>query len=159
MFHYLFSNIYFKSLWTRTLLNMKFLLICLLAAYCYADDSSESLLSKIEDHQMTLRVWEEDNSRLLSTLIEEQKKYDNAKKNEVVLLQTVDYLVRTNMEILENVLMRLKEIQFTITEDKNPENDVMVNEKYSLISKFGTDSDTRTVDWINNIMKEKNGMN
>ncbi|CAF4941096.1 unnamed protein product [Pieris macdunnoughi] len=136
---------------------MKFLLLCLLAAYCYADDSSEALLSKIEEHQMTLRVWEEDNSRLLSTLIEEQKKYDNAKKNEVVLLQTVDYLLKTNMEMLENVLTGLKKIQMNLSDDHMGEDGLETKNgdirEVASSNNYETDSDARTLQWIKNLGK------
>ncbi|CAH4034495.1 unnamed protein product [Pieris brassicae] len=134
---------------------MKFLLLCLLAAYCYADNSSESLISKIQDHQKTLRVWEEDNSGLLASITEKQKKYDNAKKNEVGLLQTVDYLVKTNMEMLENVLTELKKIRINLNEDGHMENKYDIGED-TLSNKYPTDSDTLTLEWLN-YMKENDG--
>ncbi|CAH4034492.1 unnamed protein product [Pieris brassicae] len=135
---------------------MKFLLLCLLVAYCYADNSSESLLSKIEDHQKRLSVWEEVNSGFLSTLVKKQKDYDNAKKNEDILLKTfvtnVENMVKTNKGILKGLLIGLEQIRHTVKEDNL---EIDENGLTSTIND-GTDSDTLTLQWINEIMKENN---
>ncbi|XP_022123587.2 uncharacterized protein LOC110999023 [Pieris rapae] len=137
---------------------MKFVLLCLLAAYCYAADMGEELLSKIERHESILRMWAQDNSQLLSTVIEKQKKYENAKKNERILLETVDYLVKTNMEMLENVLTQLKNVRTNLNEGENL-GEASIENKFGKVgddsssNNYETDSDTRTLQFINDIMK------
>ncbi|CAH4034491.1 26S proteasome regulatory subunit RPN1-like [Pieris brassicae] len=96
---------------------LKFLVICVLAACCHAQNSGESLLLRIEEHQNKLRNWQEDNLRLLTTLAEKRKIYDNVKHNEAKLLEVVDYLVKMNMEVLQNVVSEMNKIKINMDKD------------------------------------------
>ncbi|XP_047518333.1 uncharacterized protein LOC125058310 isoform X1 [Pieris napi] len=117
---------------------LKFLVICVLAACCHAQDSGESLLSRIEEHQNNLRNWEEENSRLLTTLLEKRKIYDNAKHNEAKLLEVVDYLVKKNMEILQNVVSELNTIHINMDKDVDGAESLSDIEMKALENELGT---------------------
>ncbi|XP_047518334.1 uncharacterized protein LOC125058310 isoform X2 [Pieris napi] len=123
---------------------LKFLVICVLAACCHAQDSGESLLSRIEEHQNNLRNWEEENSRLLTTLLEKRKIYDNAKHNEAKLLEVVDYLVKKNMEILQNVVSELNTIHINMDKDVDGAESLSDIEMKALENELAEDEETVT---------------
>ncbi|CAF4941236.1 unnamed protein product [Pieris macdunnoughi] len=121
-----------------------FLVICVLAACCHAQNSGESLLSRIEEHQNNLRNWEEENSRLLTTLLEKRKIYDHVKHNEAKLLEVVDYLVKKNMEILQNVVSELNTIHINMDKDVDGAESLSELDMKALENELAEDEETVT---------------
>ncbi|XP_022114475.2 uncharacterized protein LOC110992817 [Pieris rapae] len=123
---------------------MKFLLICVLAACCHAQNSGESLLLRIEEHQSKLRNWENDNLRLLTTLTEQSKLYDNAIHNEAKLLEVVDYLVKKNMEVFQNVVSELNKIKTNMDKGVDGGQSLLDKETEMLEKELAHDEETVT---------------
>ncbi|XP_022114477.2 uncharacterized protein LOC110992819 [Pieris rapae] len=135
---------------------MKFLLICVLAACCHAQNSGESLLLRIQEHQNKLLNWENDNLRLLTTLTEQSKLYDNAKHNEAKLLELVDYLVKKNMEVLQNVVSELNKIKTNIDkgEKKLVHDEETVTHEDENMARYGDGAETLSDIEVRNLEKE-----
>lgn len=132
-------------------------MLCLVATCCHAQNSSESLLLRIEEHQNKLRNWEKDNSRLLTTLAEKRKIYDNAIYNEEKLLGIVDFLVKKNMEVLQNVVSELNKIHLTMEREVEGEETLHDKEIKILDREHTEEKQTATNKKLNNVERDVDG--